>query len=146
MASSKTPSYLHSQRNYSTSIPINLLLWGCETWEVKKSDWKKLQAFHTTCIRKILKISMWDIHNFHINNIKNLNKFGTEPIQDIVFSRQLHWLGKIPQMSNTRMPRKMLTCWLNNRHRTGRPYTYYTTHILRRIKKSRDPEQRRQIR
>ena len=52
-----------------------------------------------------------------------LNKFGIEPIQEIVFSRQLHWLGKITRMSNKRMPRKMLTCWLNNRRRTGRPHT-----------------------
>mgnify|MGYP003333642019 FL=1 len=112
----------HSKKLLYLAIPINLLLWGCETWAVKKSDWKKLQAFHTTCIRKILKISMWDVHDFHINNTQILNKFGIEPIQDIAYSRQLHWLGKITRMPNARMPRKMLTCWLNNKRRTGRPH------------------------
>ena len=79
---------------------------------------------------------MCDVQEFCISNTEILEKFGIEPIQDIAFSRQLHWLGKIPLMSNTRLPRKMLTCWLNTRHLTGSPYTYYTTHVLGCIKKN----------
>ena len=113
----------HSKKLLYLAIPINLLLWGCETWAVKKSDWKRLQVFHTTCIRKILRISMCDVQDFHISNTEILHKFDVKPIQDIAFSRQLYWLGKIHLMSDTRMPRKMLTCWLNTRRRTGRPHT-----------------------
>ena len=66
---------------------------------------------------------MADVQHFRISNTDILNKLKIEPVQDIAFSRQLHWLGKIPRMQHTRLPRKMLGCWLNDRRPTGRPYT-----------------------
>ena len=38
-------------------------------------------------------------------------------------------------MSNARMPRKMLTCWLNNKRRTGRPHTTIRHTYLEALKR-----------
>ena len=40
------------------AIPMNLLLWGCEAWSLRKSLLMKLEVFLTRNIRCILKISV----------------------------------------------------------------------------------------
>jgi hypothetical protein len=40
------------------AIPLNTVLWGCETWVLKEKEKKKLDAFHHTAMRCILGISM----------------------------------------------------------------------------------------
>lgn len=38
------------------AIPINLLLWGCESWALKESAFDKLDVFIHRSVRRILKI------------------------------------------------------------------------------------------
>ena len=119
------------------AIPINLLLWGSETWALKDSDWKSLQVFHTKAIRNILRISMTEVEQQRITNTKMLCDFQIETIRDIAYSRQLRWLGKIARMGYNRMRRKMLCCWLNTPRPVGRPLTtvrHTYLDALRRIK------------
>ena len=40
------------------AIPMNLLLWGVETWSLRKSQLDKLKVFLHRSIRRILQISM----------------------------------------------------------------------------------------
>ena len=47
-------------------IPTNLLLWGCEIWELQISLLKKLEVFLHRIIRRILDISMSDVKYQHI--------------------------------------------------------------------------------
>jgi hypothetical protein len=41
------------------AIPMNLLLWGCETWSMRKALSNKLEVFLHRNIRRILRISMF---------------------------------------------------------------------------------------
>lgn len=47
---------LHSKNLIYQVIPINLLLWGCESWALTKVLISKLEVFHNRCIRSILQI------------------------------------------------------------------------------------------
>ena len=38
------------------AMPMNLLLWGCESWAMTKDRMKKLEVFHMRCLRRILGI------------------------------------------------------------------------------------------
>jgi hypothetical protein len=38
--------------------PFNALLWGAESWNLSKTNLKKLNAFHQSAMRWILGISM----------------------------------------------------------------------------------------
>ena len=49
-------------------IPIDLLLWGCQTWALTKVLTKKLEAFHMRCLRRILKIRWDDVRKLKIQN------------------------------------------------------------------------------
>ena len=103
------------------AIPTNILLWECETWAIKKTDWEKIEAFQTKCVCKICGISMWDVKDLHITNDLLLKQFNIDPVRNITHSRQLKWLGKIPRMSMKRLTRKMLGSCLNSSRPVGRP-------------------------
>jgi hypothetical protein len=49
-------------------IPLNTVLWGCETWTLKEKDKRKLEAFHHTVIRRILGISTRRVREERISN------------------------------------------------------------------------------
>ena len=38
------------------AIPVNLLLWGCQSWAITEILTKKLEVLHMRCLRRILKI------------------------------------------------------------------------------------------
>eukprot|EP00957_Ditylum_brightwellii_P191947 14611479-Ditylum_brightwellii.AAC.1 len=42
-------------------------------------------------------------------------------MENILASRQLHWLGKIACMEETRLPQKFIGAWHINPHPTGHP-------------------------
>ena len=80
------------------AIPINLVLWGCESWALKHTDMKKIQVFHSSAIRRILNINMVEVQNEHLSNTILYQKFSIDTIEDIMVSRQLRWIGKIARM------------------------------------------------
>jgi len=52
------------------AIPMNLLLWGAETWSLRKSQLDKLEVFLHCSIRRILQISMSTVHKQRLHNEK----------------------------------------------------------------------------
>ena len=127
---------LHSKKLIYMAIPMNLLLWGCETWALKASDWRFLQVFHSKAIRRILNISMTEVQAQHISNSEVYKEFVIDPVEDIIVSRQARWIGKIAEMEESRMPRKMISAWVSNPRPVGRPLTtirHTYLHVLRRM-------------
>ena len=63
------------------AIPLNILLWGCESWAMTKDLMKKLEVFHMRCLRKVLGIKWSDVVDNKISNKKvrtyfnNIRKF-----------------------------------------------------------------------
>ena len=52
---------LHSKCLIFMAIPLNLLLWGCESWALKESLIKSLDVFLHRSIRRILGTSMLEV-------------------------------------------------------------------------------------
>jgi hypothetical protein len=50
------------------AIPMNLLLWGAETWSLKKSQLDKLEVFLHRSIQRILQISMTKVREQRLHN------------------------------------------------------------------------------
>ena len=50
------------------AIPINILLWGCESWVLRTSLLKKLEVFPHRRFRRIIGISMTEVKNKCITN------------------------------------------------------------------------------
>ena len=50
------------------AIPCNILLWGCESWEIREATLNKLEVFLHRNVRKILKITITMVMDEKITN------------------------------------------------------------------------------
>ena len=53
------------------AIPCNLLLWGCEIWDLRQNLLEKLDVFLHHSIRSILGIRMVQVREINIKNSHN---------------------------------------------------------------------------
>ena len=113
---------VHLKASLYKSIVVNLLLWGCENWALRKEFERKLEVFHTKCCRSILGINMYEVAMYRITNENVLQRVGIPPMCDIIHYRRLQWIEKIARMPLTRLPRKFLTAWAVSPDGCSRPY------------------------
>ena len=87
------------------AIPCNLLLWGCESWEIRKSTLKKLEVFLHVNIGKILRITTTMVIDDKITN-ESVRKrfFDTPTIRHQLARRQLTFIGKVVRNSEDQIP------------------------------------------
>jgi hypothetical protein len=62
------------------AIPVNFLLWGCESWAVCKHHLSMLQSHVNKKIRRIIKLTMWDVKEQRITNEQLLQRFCNKPL------------------------------------------------------------------
>ena len=70
---------------------LSVLLYGSECWRMTVADLKKLQTFHTTCLRKIARI-FWPRK---ISNADLLKLTRQEDISITLVRRRWQWIGHI---------------------------------------------------
>jgi hypothetical protein len=52
-------------RKLYMAIPVNILLWGCDSWALSSSHFKKLAAFHNRCAPN-QQNHLWHCQHYHI--------------------------------------------------------------------------------
>jgi hypothetical protein len=106
------------------AIPMNLLLWGAETWSLRQSQLDKLEVFLHRSIRRILQISITKVQEQRIHNDKVRKFFYSIPcVRNMIAARQMDLVGKMIQSPPNRPSRNMITACCNHKRRTGRPQT-----------------------
>ena len=86
------------------SVVLPTLLYACETWTVYQRHAKRLNHFHTSCLRKLLKIKWQD----RIPDTEVLKRAGMQSIHTLLKLAQLRWTGHITRMPDERLPKKIL--------------------------------------
>ena len=86
------------------SVVLPTLLYACETWTVYQRHAKRLNHFHTSCLRKFLKIKWQD----RIPDTKVLKKAGMQTVHTLLKLAQLRWTGHVTRMPDERLPKKIL--------------------------------------
>jgi hypothetical protein len=104
------------------AIPMNLLLWGAETWSLRKSQLDKLVVFLHRSIRRILQISMTKVREQRLHNDKVRQMFYSIPcVRNMIAARQMDFIGKMIRGPPDRPSRNMITACCNHKRRVGRP-------------------------
>lgn len=77
--------------NLFKTLVRSVLLYKSETWKMTKCEEKKLDAFQSKCLRRILRI-MWPtrVSNKEIIHIASVNR-----ISDKIRRRQWNWIGHV---------------------------------------------------
>lgn len=73
------------------SLVLSVLLYGYKTWEITKTEEKKIDYFQIKCLRRIRKVK-WQQH---ISNLIVLEMAGTSNISVEIRRRKWNWIGHI---------------------------------------------------
>ena len=85
-------------------VVLPTLLYACETWTVYQRHAKRLNHFHTSCLRKLLKIKWQE----RIPDTEVLKRAGMQSIHTLLKLAQLRWTGHVTRMPDERLPKKIL--------------------------------------
>ena len=106
----------HSKYLIFLSIPINLILQGCEIWVLRTYLLEKLEVFLHRSIRRILGISMTELKYQRITNEKVKRKvFGILNVEEQIAAQQLTFIGEVTRNSDYHLPTKIRTAWCNQK-------------------------------
>ena len=101
---------IHSKYLIFCAIPVNLLLWGCESWALRETMLTKLEVFFHHSIRRILDITITQVIDERIRNESVRMRFCRIPsIRNLLAKRQLTFIGKVVRNSDNQIPTRLLT-------------------------------------
>ena len=120
----KTPQIcLDTKIKLFLAIPVNLALWNCKTWSGNKMDMNILDVFFHKSIRRILGISMTEVKERSITNIKLRKRFGNiNSLSHIMTYRRLKFVGRTVRQDLRMLLQRILTSFTPGNLIRGRPF------------------------
>nr|VZI16970.1 unnamed protein product [Spirometra erinaceieuropaei] len=85
------------------AVILPTLLYGAETWTVYAKQARRLNHFHLSCLRRILRLKWQD----RIPYIDVLERTGILSIYAILRQIQLRWSGHLVRMDDERLPKRL---------------------------------------
>ena len=96
---------------------LSVLLYGAEMWRVTSTDLNKVDVFHRSCLRRVLR-RFWP---YHLSNEELYKATGTTPVSALIRERRWRWIGHILRTSPNNISRTALTWAPEGKRRRGRP-------------------------
>ena len=126
---------LYSKYLLFRAIPMNLLLWGCETWSLRQVLLNKVEVFLHRSIRRILGITITQVQEERIRNEHVRKLFYDIPrVRNMIAARQLGFIGKVMRGPSHRPSQRMITACCSNRRLPGRPHFHNKDLIVKNLK------------
>ena len=108
----------HTKMQLYQTLILSILLYGAESWTMKKDDKNRLHVFEMTCLRRILGVTRLDkIRNTKIKESLNLD----QDVLNRIVVKRLKYFGHINRMQNTRYPKKAMEGNVIGHRPRGRP-------------------------
>nr|VZI31001.1 unnamed protein product [Spirometra erinaceieuropaei] len=85
------------------AVILPSLLYGAETWTVYTRQVRRLNHFHLSCLRRILRLNWQD----RIPDTEVLERTGILSIYAILRQMQLRWSGHLVRMDDERLPKRL---------------------------------------
>jgi hypothetical protein len=99
---------LKTRKQLYLQIPLNIVLWGCDSSALKSSHIAKLTAFHHKCARWLVNVTRWDCRFQHITMKSILHDLELPTMEQIIHVRILRFLEKVAHMPGGRLTREVL--------------------------------------
>lgn len=108
---------LNTKLKIFKSNVVAVLLYGCETWRMTKSDETKLDVFLHKSLRRLMKI-YWPMK---VSNKEIHNRANISPISEQIFRRRWKFIGHILRMDANQHPKTALSWAPEGKRRPDRP-------------------------
>jgi hypothetical protein len=116
------------------SLVLSVLLYGSETWALREDLSQRLRSFHHRCARTMCRITMAHTIRCKIRTSSLLERLGIQTVETYYYSRLLRWAGHVARMNETRMPRKLITGWVEHPRPRGCPYMTWGRTLKKALK------------
>lgn len=100
---------------------ISILCFGCAHWALSEALKRALLSFFYSCLRRILAVSRAHVWKEGVTNAELLALAHTDDLEVIIVRHRLTWLGKVLRMGMSKLPRKLLSSWVDNPRPPGLP-------------------------
>ncbi|RXN04778.1 endonuclease-reverse transcriptase [Labeo rohita] len=108
---------VHTKLRIYQSCVLSALLYGSECWRMTEGDLNKLSTFHTTSLRKILRI-FWPRK---ISNHDLLQRCKQEDMDTIITRRRWRWIAHVMRKDCTSISKTALHWTPEGKRKRGRP-------------------------
>ncbi|BHF79977.1 hypothetical protein SprV_0702310100 [Sparganum proliferum] len=114
------------------AVILPTLLYGAETWTVYTKQARRLNHFHLSCLRRILRLN-WQAR---IPDTDVLERTGILSIYAMLRQIQLRWSGHLVRMDNERLPKRLFYGEVaTGSRRQGRPFRRYKDTLKSSLKR-----------
>ena len=87
------------------ALVLSMVLYSSETWTMNKSTQRKLESFHTSCLRRILCFSYLE----RVTNEEVLARSRMSTLSAMTMIDQLKWFGHVLRMNENRLALRAFT-------------------------------------
>ena len=98
------------------AVVLSTLLYGSESWNTTVQEEKRLPAFHTRCLRRILCVPWQE----PVPNEVIFKRISQAPLINILRYKRLTWLGHVTRMHKAPLSRRLLHWEPRGRRHLGR--------------------------
>jgi len=102
-----------------TALCLSVLLYGSECWCLTEKLFDKLRGFHHRCVRAMCHVNMHTVIKFRLPTANLLYRLNIKSLDYYYNTRLLRWAGHVARMPMNRLPRKLLTGWVNHKRPRG---------------------------
>jgi hypothetical protein len=86
------------------AVVLPTLLYAAESWTYYRRHIRQLDAFHQSCLRKILNIKWQD----KVSNAEVLQRASSVGMEALLMKAKLRWAGHVVRMDDGRLPKQVL--------------------------------------
>jgi hypothetical protein len=107
------------KRTIFVGMILAMLLYGAEGWVVSSHMLRRLQTTYRRWVRAMCRVNLRTTRIKRISTSTLLQQMGTQDIQYYLDQRVLGWAGHVARMNPDRLPRKLLTSYLDAPRKAG---------------------------
>jgi hypothetical protein len=100
---------------------VAVLLYGCETWAITEDLMHRLRLYHRKCIRWMTHFTLYKQWRLRTSTKKLESKLGIHDIEYYYRQRIIRWMGELARMPEERLPKRMMTAYVEHPRKHGRP-------------------------
>ena len=112
---------------------LAILLYGSESWCLTEVLLQQLRALHGRCLRSMCRVTRAHTWRLRITSDELMCRLGLDAADFYVARRQLGWLGHVARMDFSRLPRRMLSCWVPHQRPRGAPRMTYGRSVAKAL-------------
>ena len=107
------------------ALVLGILLYGSETWALTTTNRQKLNKFHNSCVRYLCGARRAHKRQHTPTMASLFAKLHVHNMDHYLNTRYIRWAGHVARMSENRLPRRMLTAWVDNPRPRGKSHYGY---------------------